>query len=348
MTESISVRRRAHADRTVRRRAIDGARRRSRRHSLTGAARPQSIPGPGGDRRRDPGLRQPGGGGQPQHRAHGGPACRLARNGAGHHGEPSMRVGARRHRARGRAACGRGEQALLLAGGAESMSRAPFVMAKADDAYSRAMRLEDTTMGWRFVNPRLKASHGVDSMPETAEAVAERYGIAREDQDSFALRSQQRAAAAQRSGRFAREIVAVPVAGRKGAITEVTADEHPRPDTTLDQLAALKPVVRPGGTVTAGNASGIKRRRGGADRRRRGGGQAPWADAACPHRRRGGRRGSEPRVMGIGPVPAVRLPARAHRPAARPHRRDRVERGVRPHRVLPACANWGWRTTILG
>ncbi len=156
-----------------------------------------------------------------------------------------------------------GEQSLLLAGGAESMSRAPFVMGKADGAFSRAMRMEDTTMGWRFVNPRLKASHGVDTMPETAEAVAERYGIARDDQDAFALRSQQRAGAAQRSGRFSREIVAVPVVGRKGAIIEVTADEHPRPDTTLDQLAVLKPVVRAGGTVTAGThpASTTARRR---------------------------------------------------------------------------------------
>ncbi|MBF5095627.1 3-oxoadipyl-CoA thiolase [Azospirillum sp. INR13] len=197
-----------------------------------------------------------------------------------------------------------GEQSLLLACGAESMSRAPFVMGKADGAFSRAMRLEDTTMGWRFVNPRLKASHGVDTMPETAEAVAERYGIEREDQDAFALRSQQRAGAAQRSGRFAREIVAVPVAGSKGAITEVTADEHPRPETTLDQLATLKPVVRVGGSVTAGNASGIND----------GAAALIVADEAAakrhgltPRARIVGAAvaGVEPRVMGIGPVPAV-------------------------------------------
>ncbi|WP_395453716.1 3-oxoadipyl-CoA thiolase (plasmid) [Azospirillum melinis] len=198
-----------------------------------------------------------------------------------------------------------GEQSLLLAGGAESMSRAPFVMGKADGAFSRAMRLEDTTMGWRFVNPRLKALHGVDTMPETAETVAERYGIAREDQDAFALRSQQRAGAAQRSGRFAREIVAVPVAGHKGAITEVTADEHPRPDTTLDQLAALKPVVRPGGTVTAGNASGIN---DGAAALIVAGEAAARRHGLTPRARIVGAAvaGVEPRAMGIGPVPAVR------------------------------------------
>ena len=199
-----------------------------------------------------------------------------------------------------------GEQSLLLAGGAESMSRAPFVMGKADGAFSRAMRLEDTTMGWRFVNPRLKASHGVDTMPETAETVAERYGIARDDQDAFALRSQQRAAAAQRSGRLAWEIVAVPVAGRKGAITEVMADEHPRPDTTFDQLAALKPVVRPGGTVTAGNASGIN---DGAAALIVAGETAAKRYGLTPRARIVGAAvtGVEPRVMGIGPVPAVRL-----------------------------------------
>ncbi|PWC84171.1 3-oxoadipyl-CoA thiolase [Azospirillum sp. TSO5] len=199
-----------------------------------------------------------------------------------------------------------GEQSLLLAGGVESMSRAPFVMGKADGAFSRAMRLEDTTMGWRFVNPRLKASHGVDTMPETAETVAERYGIARDDQDAFALRSQQRAAAAQRSGRLTREIVAVPVAGRKGAITEVMADEHPRPDTTLDQLAALKPVVRPGGTVTAGNASGIN---DGAAALIVAGETAAKRYGLTPRARIVGAAvtGVEPRVMGIGPVPAVRL-----------------------------------------
>jgi 3-oxoadipyl-CoA thiolase len=198
-----------------------------------------------------------------------------------------------------------GEQSLLLAGGAENMSRAPFVIGKADGSFSRAMRLEDTTMGWRFVNPRLKTSHGVDTMPESAETVAERYGIAREDQDAFALRSQQRATTAQRNGRFAQEIVAVPVTGRKGVITEVTTDEHPRPDTTLNQLAALKPVVRPGGTVTAGNASGIN---DGAAALIVASEAAAVRHGLTPRARIVGAAvaGVEPRVMGIGPVPAVR------------------------------------------
>jgi acetyl-CoA acetyltransferase len=135
------------------------------------------------------------------------------------------------------------------------MSRAPFVMGKADAAFSRAARLEDTTMGWRFVNPKMQAKHGVDSMPETAEHVAEAYGISRADQDAFALRSQQRTAAAARAGFFAGELFTVEVPGRKG-VTQVTEDEHPRPDTTLDALARLKPIVRPA-TVTTSNASGV-------------------------------------------------------------------------------------------
>ncbi len=198
-----------------------------------------------------------------------------------------------------------GELSLALAGGAESMSRAPFVMGKAESAFSRSMRIEDTTMGWRFVNPRLKETHGVDTMPETAETVAARWGIGREDQDRFALRSQQRAGAARANGRFAAEIVAVPVRGRKGAVTAVAMDEHPRPDTTLDQLAALPAPFRSPGTVTAGNASGIND----------GAAAVIVADAETARRHGLTPRarivgcavsGVDPRVMGIGPVPAVR------------------------------------------
>jgi len=150
-----------------------------------------------------------------------------------------------------------GEGDLMMAGGVESMTRAPFVMAKADKPYDRAARLQETTMGWRFINPALKAAYGVDSMPETAENVAERFGVAREDQDRFALRSQQRAAAAAHAGRFAREIVPVRIEGRRGDAVSVDADEHPRADTTLEKLAALPTPFRDSGTVTAGNASGI-------------------------------------------------------------------------------------------
>ena len=198
-----------------------------------------------------------------------------------------------------------GELSLALAGGAESMSRAPFVMGKADGAFSRSMRIEDTTMGWRFVNPRLKASHGVDTMPETAENVAERWGIGREDQDRFALRSQQRAGAARANGRFAQEIVPVAVRGRKGAVTEVAEDEHPRPDTTLDQLAGLPTPFRSPGTVTAGNASGIN---DGAAALVVASEEAARRHGLTPRARIVGCAvsGVEPRVMGIGPVPAVR------------------------------------------
>ncbi|MFT4174688.1 MAG: 3-oxoadipyl-CoA thiolase [Rhodocyclaceae bacterium] len=150
-----------------------------------------------------------------------------------------------------------GEAHLMLAGGVESMSRAPYVMGKADAAWSRNMKIEDTTIGWRFVNARMKAAYGVDSMPETAENVAAEFGISRADQDAFALRSQQRASAAQEAGRLAEEITPVGVIGRKGEVGEVTRDEHIRPDTTLDALARLKGVVREGGSVTAGNASGV-------------------------------------------------------------------------------------------
>lgn len=145
----------------------------------------------------------------------------------------------------------------FVAGGAESMSRAPFVLGKTDAAFSRNMKLEDTTLGWRFINPRLSAMHHPYSMGETAENVAERYGVSRADQDAFALRSQQRAVAAQQSGRFSAEIVPVTIPQKKGEPIVVAVDEHPRADTTLEKLAALKPVFRKNGSVTAGNSAGI-------------------------------------------------------------------------------------------
>ena len=150
-----------------------------------------------------------------------------------------------------------GEAGLLIAGGVESMSRAPFVVGKAETAFSRSMKMEDTTLGWRFINPLLKAQYGVDTMPETGENVAEQFGVSRADQDAFALRSQQRAAAAQQAGRFDDEIVPVSLPQKKGDPKIVAVDEHPRADTTLEALARLKGVVRPDGTVTAGNASGV-------------------------------------------------------------------------------------------
>jgi acetyl-CoA acyltransferase len=150
-----------------------------------------------------------------------------------------------------------GEVDFVIAGGVESMSRAPFVVAKADTAFSRSIKLEDTTIGWRFVNPAMKAKYGTDSMPETGEIVAEEFHISRADQDAFAFRSQHRAADAIRSGRMAEEIVGVPIPQKRGEAAMVCADEHPRPDTTLEALAKLKGVVKPEGTVTAGNASGV-------------------------------------------------------------------------------------------
>ncbi|MBU6511406.1 MAG: 3-oxoadipyl-CoA thiolase [Betaproteobacteria bacterium] len=198
-----------------------------------------------------------------------------------------------------------GEADLVLAGGVESMSRAPFVMAKAESAFSRSARIEDTTIGWRFVNPQMKARYGIDSMPETAENVAADYRISRADQDAFALRSQQRCKAAQEAGFFAGEIIPVSVPRGRGESVEVAQDEHPRADSSAEQLARLKPVVREGGTVTAGNASGVN---DGAcalllasDAAVRRWGLVPRArvvGAAAA--------GVEPRVMGIGPVPAVR------------------------------------------
>ena len=197
-----------------------------------------------------------------------------------------------------------GETSLMIAGGVESMSRAPFVMPKAESAFSRSNSIQDTTIGWRFVNPAMKALYGVDSMPETAENVAVDFEISREDQDAFAWRSQTKAAAAQKKGFFVPEIVAVAVPQRKGEPLQVAVDEHPR-ETTMDALAKLKPVVRPGGSVTAGNASGVN-------------------DGACalllaseaqvallqlkPRARVIGMAsaGVAPRIMGIGPAPATR------------------------------------------
>lgn len=150
-----------------------------------------------------------------------------------------------------------GEANLIIAGGVESMSRAPYVMGKAEGAFGRTQKIEDTTMGWRFINPKLKAMYGVDSMPQTAENVAKQFDINREDQDQFAYTSQQRTAAAQAKGYFAKEIVSVTIPQRKGDPIIIDTDEHPRASTTLEALAKLKGVVKADGTVTAGNASGI-------------------------------------------------------------------------------------------
>ena len=150
-----------------------------------------------------------------------------------------------------------GEAQLVIAGGVESMTRAPFVMGKADSAFSRSAKIEDTTIGWRFVNPLMKAQYGIDSMPETAENVAEQWSVARADQDAFAIRSQQRWAAAHAAGFFKGEIVPVTIPQKKGDPKVIDTDEHPRPDTTIEALAKLKGVVKPDGSVTAGNASGV-------------------------------------------------------------------------------------------
>jgi 3-oxoadipyl-CoA thiolase len=198
-----------------------------------------------------------------------------------------------------------GEIDFAIAGGVESMSRAPFVMGKATEAFQRTNETYDTTIGWRFVNPLMKAQYGVDSMPETGENVAEEFQVARKDQDAFALRSQQRAGQAMASGYFAAEIVPVEVPGGKGGPIVVDKDEHPRPDTTPEQLAKLKTFVRTPGTLTAGNASGVNdgaaalivasedavKRHGLTPRAR----VLGMASAAVP-----------PRIMGIGPVPSTR------------------------------------------
>jgi 3-oxoadipyl-CoA thiolase len=197
-----------------------------------------------------------------------------------------------------------GEAELVIAGGVESMSRAPYVMGKADSAFGRGQKIEDTTIGWRFINPLMKAQYGVDAMPETADNVAEDYGISRADQDAFALRSQQRAGTAQASGYFAEEIVPVVIRGKKGD-TVIEADEHLRPDTTLEMLARLKPVNGEGKTVTAGNASGVN---DGAVALVLASAEAVKKHGLKPRARVLGMAsaGVAPRVMGIGPVPAVR------------------------------------------
>ena len=195
-----------------------------------------------------------------------------------------------------------GEADLIVAGGVESMTRAPFVMPKADAAFSRANTIYDTTIGWRFVNQRLKAEYGIDSMPETAENVAGDFGVSREDQDLFAHTSQQRAAAAQASGRFAAEIVPVTIPQRKGDAIIVDTDEHPRL-TSLEALTRLKPIVREGGTITAGNASGVN---DGAAALIIASEDAVKRHGLTPRARVLGTAvaGVSPRIMGIGPAPA--------------------------------------------
>ena len=197
-----------------------------------------------------------------------------------------------------------GEMELVMAGGVESMTRAPFVMGKANEAFARQAEIYDTTIGWRFVNGMMKAMYGTDSMPETGENVAEEFQISRADQDAFALRSQQKAARAQASGFFAREIAPLTLKTRKGE-TVIDTDEHPRADTTLEGLAKLKTPFRNPGTVTAGNASGVND-----------GAAALILASEAAARRHGltprarvvamATAGVEPRIMGIGPAPAVR------------------------------------------
>lgn len=196
-----------------------------------------------------------------------------------------------------------GEGDLLIAGGSESMSRAPFVMAKATSAFDRNAEIYDTTIGWRFVNPKMRDAYGDDTMPSTAENVADEFTISREDQDLFALRSQEKAAAAQANGRLATEIVGVDIPGRKGEVTTVNKDEHPRL-TPLDKLAALKPIVRRDGTVTAGNASGVN---DGAAALLIASGATANKLGLTPKARILGCAvaGVPPRIMGIGPAPAT-------------------------------------------
>ena len=198
-----------------------------------------------------------------------------------------------------------GELDLVIAGGVESMSRAPYVMGKADAAFSRGMKIEDTTIGWRFVNPAMKARYGTDSMPETAEIVAEEYKIARADQDAFALRSQQRAAEAMKAGRLAEEIAAVTIPQKKGDPVVVSVDEQPRPDSTLQGLAKLKGIVKPDGTVTAGNASGVN---DGSCALLLASESAVKKYSLTPKARvvAAAAAGVAPRIMGMGPVPASR------------------------------------------
>ncbi len=206
--------------------------------------------------------------------------------------------------ASGARAIASGEAELIIAGGVESMTRAPFVMGKSGEAFARQAELYDTTIGWRFVNEKMKAAHGTDSMPETAENLAAQFAISRADQDKFALWSQEKAAAAQKDGRMAQEIIPVTIPQRKGDPIVVAVDEHPRA-TSLEKLAALKPIVRPTGTVTAGNASGVND----------GAGAVLLASEAAVKRHGltpktrvvgAATAGVPPRIMGFGPVPATR------------------------------------------
>jgi 3-oxoadipyl-CoA thiolase len=197
-----------------------------------------------------------------------------------------------------------GEADFIIAGGVESMSRAPFVMGKAEAAFQRAAEIFDTTIGWRFVNPKMQAKYGIDSMPETGENVAELFQISRADQDKFALRSQERTAKAQASGFFDDEIIPVEVPAGRGATVSVAKDEHPRAGTTLEELAKLKPIVRKDGAVTAGNASGVN---DGACAIILASEEAVKEHGLTPRARVRGMAaaGVEPRIMGIGPVPAT-------------------------------------------
>ncbi|GEA69548.1 3-oxoadipyl-CoA thiolase [Acinetobacter pittii] len=198
-----------------------------------------------------------------------------------------------------------GEANLVIAGGVESMSRAPYVMGKSDSAFGRSQKIEDTTMGWRFINPKLKELYGVDTMPQTAENVAEQFNVNRADQDQFALVSQQRTASAQAKGFFSKEIVAVEIPQRKGDAVVIDTDEHPRASTTLEGLSKLKPVVKADGTVTAGNASGIND--GGAalliasDEAVQAYNLKPRAKIIASTAV-----GVEPRIMGFAPAPAIK------------------------------------------
>jgi acetyl-CoA acyltransferase len=198
-----------------------------------------------------------------------------------------------------------GETSLMIAGGVESMSRAPFVMGKAESAFSRSAQVYDTTIGWRFINPLMKVKYGVDSMPETAENVAADFKVSRADQDAFALRSQQRAAAAMKDGRLAEEIVPVTIPQKKGNAVVVDKDEHPRADTTLESLSRLKGVVKPDGTVTAGNASGVN---DGACAVLVASAEAAKKFGLEPKARvvAAAVAGVAPRIMGFGPAPAMR------------------------------------------
>jgi 3-oxoadipyl-CoA thiolase len=198
-----------------------------------------------------------------------------------------------------------GEANLIIAGGVESMTRAPFVMGKADSAFSRAAKIEDTTIGWRFVNPLMKAKYGIDSMPETAENVAMEFNVSRADQDAFAIRSQQRWARAHAAGVFRDEIVPVTLHGKKGESRVFDTDEHPRPETTIEALAKLKGVVRPDGTVTAGNASGVN---DGACALLLASSAAADRFGLTPRARVVGMAtaGLAPRIMGFGPSPATK------------------------------------------